>query len=361
MANILVLGVKIPFVGGGQEALVKSLVEELKKRGHRVDVIDMPYSPFKKEELFKFEAMWRSLDLSSFCVFNVDLVIATKFPTFFAKHPKKSVWLVHQQRTCYDLYNTRYSDVSDSMEDEAYRELVYETDTKMLNEASCVFTISKNVANRLENYNGIKAKTLYPPLTLGNRYYSKEQNNYILSVGRICSIKRVDMLIEALPYVKSDVKLKIAGSFDEPRTKSYLENIIQKHNLSSRIEFLGRISDEELLENFANALAVYYAPLDEDYGYVTLEAFASSKPVITASDSGGSLEFVKDGENGLVVDPNPQAVAKAVESLILNKQEAVRLGENGRALVKDLGLLDSSWDNVIKNLLSPLDDNLRYE
>ena len=356
MANILVLGVKIPFVGGGQEALVRSLISELKKRGHRVDEISLPYSPFKKEEIFKYASMWRSLDLSKFCVFDVDLVIATKFPTFFAKHPRKSVWLVHQDRSCYDLYSTRYSAVLDNLEDEVYRELVYETDTNVIKESAYISAISKNVANRLEKFNGIKADVLYPPLTLGNRYYSKNQENYILSVGRICSIKRVDMLIEALPYIKSDVKLKIAGSFDEPQTQIFLENTIEKHNLSSRIEFLGRISDEELLENYANALSVYYAPLDEDYGYVTLEAFASKKPVITASDSGGSLEFVKDKENGLITEPTPIGIADAIKYLLENKDEAKKMGENGYKLVNDLGLLDSSWDNVINSLLSPLKD-----
>ncbi|MGI6680160.1 MAG: glycosyltransferase family 4 protein [Bdellovibrionota bacterium] len=358
MANILVLGVKIPFVGGGQEALVRSLVAELKRRGHRVDAIDMPFSPFKKEEYFKFASMWRSLDLSSFCVFDVDLVIATKFPTYFAKHDKKSIWLVHQQRSCYDLYNTRYSDVSDDIEDEAYRRLVYETDIKAIKEASYVSAISKNVANRLEKFNGIKAHVLYPPLTLGNRYYTKNQDNYILSIGRICSIKRVDMLIEALPFIKSDIKIKVAGSFDEQATESYLKNIIEKHNLSSRVEFLGRISDEALLEELANALAVYYAPLDEDYGYVTLEAFASSKPVITASDSGGSLEFVKDKENGLIVDPTPKGVAESIEYLVANKNEAKRMGENANRLVKELGLTSESWDNVITSLLSPIKDKI---
>ena len=148
MANILVLGVKIPFVGGGQEALVRSLISELKKRGHRVDEISLPYSPFKKEEIFKYASMWRSLDLSKFCVFDVDLVIATKFPTFFAKHPRKSVWLVHQDRSCYDLYSTRYSAVLDNLEDEVYRELVYETDTNVIKESAYISAISKNAYPR---------------------------------------------------------------------------------------------------------------------------------------------------------------------------------------------------------------------
>lgn len=356
MANILVLGVKIPFVGGGQEALVKSLVGELKKRGHRVDTIEMPFSPFNKEEHLKFSAMWRSLDLTKFCVFDVDLVIATKYPTFFARHTKKSLWLVHQARFCYDLYDTRYSDVSDKKEDEAFRRLIYETDTKVINECAYISAISKNVASRLKKFNGIDASVLYPPLTLGDRYYTENQENYVLSIGRICSIKRVDMLVESLPFIKEDVKIKIAGSFDEKQTEIYLKNVIQKHNLSQRVEFLGRISDEDLLKNLANALCVYYAPLDEDYGYVTLEAFASSKPLITASDSGGSLEFVVDKENGLIVEPNPESVAKAISYFFNNRDDAKRMGENGRKLVERLGLTNTSWDNVIDSLLSPLNE-----
>ena len=75
------------------------------------------------------------------------------------------------------------------------------------------------------------------------------------------------------------------------------------------MHFTGAVNDEALLELYAGALGVIYAPFDEDYGYVTLEAFLARKPVITARDSGGTLEFVVDGVNGWICDPRPDAVA----------------------------------------------------
>lgn len=356
MANILILGVKVPFVGGGQEALVKSLQEELKSRGHRVDVVEMPYSPTKKEDLLKYASMWRALDFDNFCAYNVDLVIPTKFPSFFAKHSKKSLWLVHQQRSCYDLYSTRYSDISETKEDEAFRRMYVDSETKVIKECAYISGISKNVMNRLEKYNGVKGDVLYPPLVLGNKYYCKSFENYILSVGRICDIKRVEMLILSLPYIKSDIKLKIAGGFETQAYKEHIESVIALHNLSKRVEFVGRISDEELLELFANALAVYYAPYDEDYGYVTLEAFASSKPILTCTDSGGVLEFVKDKETGIITEPSPEALAEGIDYLCTNKDKAKKMGKDARESVESLDLLSKKgWDKVVEGLLSPIE------
>ncbi|RIL05752.1 MAG: glycosyl transferase family 1 [Proteobacteria bacterium] len=354
MANILILGVKVPFTSGGQEVLVQSLARELKVRGHLVDLVELPFSPVPKEALLTQAAMWRSLELGEFGGKQVDLVIATKFPSYYARHPGKSLWLVHQHRAIYDLYGSRYSDFSDDPRDEALRRMLVEGDKKVLAECSFVSGISKNVSKRLKDFCGIEAKALYPPLPLGSRYRCAEAQNYVLCVGRICAIKRPDLMIKALPIVHNIIKLKIAGVPDEPGIMDYLNNEIAKHHLQDRVEFLGRVSDQELIELYAGALAVYYAPHNEDYCYVTLEAMASGKPIITAHDSGGVLEFVQDGVQGLVVEPNTDAIGHALNRLVDNRKLAEELGQNGRKFVKQSGLLDSGWDQVIDGLLSPI-------
>ena len=116
MANILILGVKVPFSHGGQDVLVGSLLHELKNRGHDVDVVELPYNIPEKAHLINQAALWRALDLSSFAGKDVDLVIATKFPSYYAKHPKKSLWLVHQLREIYDLHSGSFSNFSDDQE-----------------------------------------------------------------------------------------------------------------------------------------------------------------------------------------------------------------------------------------------------
>ena len=354
MAAILVLGVKVPFSVGGQDVLVRTLVEELKSRGHEVDTVELPLNVLPKEGLLTQAAMWRALNLEEFAGRSVDLVIATKFPSYYVNHPRKSLWLVHQHRAIYDLYGTRYSDISDDPRDEALRRMLVEGDQKVLQECAYVSGISRNVVTRLEHYNGISGDVLYPPLSGRSGYYCEESEPYVLSVGRLCSIKRVDLMIKALPSIHQFVKLKIVGTADEPEVMDYFNNEIDKHHLWDRVEFVGRVSDSELLELYAKSSAVYYAPHNEDYGYVTLEAMASSKPVVTATDSGGVLEFVRDKENGLIADPNSDSIGKAVNWIIEHPEEARAMGTAGRALVDELQLLESGWDRVVDGLLSPL-------
>ena len=356
MANILILGVRVPFTKGGAEALVNSLVKELQERGHEVDKVELPITFSPKESLLEQAAQWRMLNLNEFGGKKVDLVIATKFPTYYVSHPKKSIWLVHQHRPIYDLYGSRYSDISDDPRDEALRQMLVQGDNKTVGEANFVSGISKNVIERLEKYNGIRGEVLYPPLPLGDTYYLGNQDDYILSVGRLCNIKRVDMMIKALPTVHNFIKLKIVGVADEPGVMEYFRNEIDKHHLWDRVEFLGRVSNQELLDLYANALAVYYAPFDEDYGYVTLEGFSSSKPIITAHDSGGVLEFVKHEYNGLIVEPTTDEVGKAVNRLVEDREFAAELGRNGRAFIEESGLTKKGWDSVVDGLLSPLNN-----
>lgn len=355
MANIIIAGVKIPFVRGGQEALVRSLSQELGMMGHCVDVVEMPFSVSPKELALREIALWRGINMQSFAGKEVDLLITTKFPSYYLRHPKKSVWLVHQFREMYDLYGGRFSDFSDDARDEQLRQMLVQSDTKVLGESQYLSGISKNVVDRLLEFNKLKGEVLYPPLPLGDRYKCLESQGYILSVGRLCSIKRVDLLIKALPQIPNLCKLKIVGSPDEPGIMDYYQNEISKHHLSDRIEFLGRVSDQDLVELYANCMAVYYAPQDEDYGYVTLEAFASGKPVVAAHDSGGVLEFVQHEVTGLVQEPTIGSIASGFARLISEPTWAKQLGQNGRRLIEDSGLNSAAWSKVIKSLLSPLE------
>jgi glycosyltransferase involved in cell wall biosynthesis len=353
MARILVLGVKVPFSHGGQDVLVATLIKELVKRGHEADRIEIPYNPLPKQNLVTQAALWRALDLENMCGKAIDLVIATKFPSYYARHPRKSLWLVHQQRSIYELYGGQYSDIGDDPRDEAMRRLLSDGDTKVLGECAFRSSISKNVADRLAVFNGLTSEVLYPPLPLGAAYRCERAERYILSVGRICRIKRLDLMINALALTPG-LRLKVVGVADEPDALTFFKNEVRKHDLDNRVEFLGRVGDDELLNLYARSLAVFYAPYNEDYGYVTLEAMASGKPVITAHDSGGTLEFVKDRKNGFIVEPTPQGVSH-VCNLLLNDQElGVGLGRAGRELVERAGILEAGWDRVIESLLSPL-------
>lgn len=353
MARILVLGVKVPFTRGGQEILVETLTKEIRARGHDVDTIELPYNPLPKENLISAAAMWRALDLSSFADQTIDLVIPTKFPSYYVRHPRKSVWLVHQLRSIYDLYGGQFSDIGDDPRDEALRRILTDGDNKTLAECAYRGAISQTVANRLHTFNGLSADVLYPPLPLGDRYRTAQAEPYILSVGRLCRIKRLDLMIMALPHVRN-LRLKVVGVADEPGTLEYFQNVVKHYGVISRVDFLGRVSDEELLDLHARATATFYAPFNEDYGYVTIEAMASGKPVVTATDSGGPLEFVRHNLNGLIAEPTPESIGAAFDLLQSDPTRAQQLGANGRAFVESSGMLEGGWNRVIERLLTPL-------
>lgn len=354
MASILVLGPKVPFTRGGQEVLVGNLVRELRHRGHEVDTVELPLRLVGTTSILKQAALWRSLDLDEFAGKKVDLVIATKFPSYCVNHPRKSLWLVHQQREAYELLGGRFSDFSDDPRDALIREEIFEIDTTAIAECSFRAGISQNVVDRLQVCNRLDAEVLYPPLPQGDRYRCEAVEPYILSVGRICTIKRVDLIVKALPAIRGDIRLKIVGLPDEPGVLEYLQNEIAKHHLQHRVDFLGRVSDDELLSLYARAWMVYYAPFDEDYGYVTLEALASGKPVITATDSGGILEFITHHETGIVAEPTPAAIGEAVQAVAANPLLRDQMAARAATFIADRGFLRSGWDHIVERLLSPL-------
>jgi len=339
--NIVICHTQVPYVTGGAEVLVNGLSAALREHGHAVELVQMPFKWYPAANLAKQALLWRSLDLEKLGGRTIDLVICTKFPSWAVRHPHKIVWLVHQHRQAYDWYGTEYSDFSLNETDRRARRLIVETDNLGLGEASAIFTISKNVANRLHYYNALQGRPLYPP-TAHNLFHHKSYGDYIFSIGRLDRAKRLDILLHALKLTNSKVRAIIAGSGNEHEK---IKAQAKAAGLANRVEFVGRVSDEQAIELYAEALAVFYAPKDEDYGYVTIEAMRSQKPVLTAPDSGGVLEFVRDGENGFICDSSA-AFAAALDKLYYDRDLATRLGSQGRldaAIVPD-------WAEVARRL-----------
>ena len=345
--RICICGTQVPFQHGGAEVLVESLRDELRERGHLVELVTVPFSWSSRLQILESAMAWRLLDLEASAGEKIDLVICTRFPTWAVRHPNKVVWLVHQFRQVYELLGTRYSDFSDSAEDQQTVDMIHRMDRLALGEARRVFTISGNTAARLQTSLGIEGRPLYPPPALGDRYRSEGSGDYVLSVGRLDAMKRVDSLLRGLAAARTEVRCIVAG---EGPQAGELADLAASLGVSDRVDFVGRVNDERLLDLYAGALAVYFAPFDEDYGYVTVEAFKSSKPVITAADSGGVLELVEDGVNGIVVaSPSARRIARAMDSLFRDRELADRLGRSGHERVREIG-----WDGVIEALLSSL-------
>ncbi len=342
--TILVCEAQVPLVRGGAELLVRQLVAQLRARDYQVDRVSLPFKWYPKDEILAHAAAWRLLDLSESNGVAIDRVIATKFPSYFVRHPNKVTWLVHQHRAAYDLCGTVFSDFAETEADVGLRDRLTRLDRDMLAESKRLFTIGRVVSERLERFNGLRAAVLHNPPLLAPRLKPGPYGDYILSVGRIESIKRVDLAVRALQHTDASVKLVVAG---DGTYRPHLEREVHALGLSDRVRLLGVVEDEALVDLYANALAVVFAPFDEDYGYVTLEAFLSAKPVVTARDSGGTLEFVTDGVNGFVCEPQAEALGAAFQALASDRQLAGRLGEAGLERARAI-----TWDRVIEALVA---------
>ncbi|MEZ5291376.1 MAG: glycosyltransferase family 4 protein [Vicinamibacterales bacterium] len=342
--TVLVCETQVPFVRGGAELLVQQLVHELRQRGFETDRVALPFKWYPKEELLPHAAAWGLLDLSESNGRPADLLIATKFPTYLARHPRKVCWLVHQHRAAYELAATPYSDVGHEEIDVALRDRVMAIDERALGECAARYTISRTVTARLQRYNGLDSTPLYHPPMLAPRLTPGPYGQYVLSVARLEQNKRVDLAVRSVAHWPEPLRLVVVG---EGSQRAAVQRAAEEAGVSARVTFLGAVPDDALPALYREALAVLYVPYDEDYGLVTLEAFLAAKPVVTARDSGGTLEFVDDLVTGRVVDPDPAAIGDAVAALDASRTSAAALGEAGRAVA-----LTITWDDVIERLVA---------
>jgi glycosyltransferase involved in cell wall biosynthesis len=339
--RIAVCAPQVPFVRGGAEIVSERLVDELRKRDHAAELVTVPFKWYPGERVLTQAFLWRLLDLEEADGAPIDLVVATKFPSYIVRHSNKVVWLLHQFRQAYELDRTELGQFDESPEDRALRRAVHRLDKLALGEARKLFATSGNVAERLRRSTGLEAEVLaHPPQDLP--YRCDEYGDFILSVGRIDRAKRVGLLIEALG---ADTSLRCVVAGEGPE-RDRLEQLARERGLDGRAKFAGRVSEQELADLYAHCLAVYYAPVDEDFGMVPYEAFLAKKPVVTTTDAGGPLEVVGDRETGLVCEPTATAVAEACAWPRDHPDETRKWGQAGLRAAERL-----TWDAAIDRLL----------
>jgi glycosyltransferase involved in cell wall biosynthesis len=256
------------------------------------------------------------------------------------RHPQHVVWLMHQHRAAYELFDPR--EAAPALND--LREKIVAYDRRALSGVTRIFANSRRVAERLLRYNGLESTPLYHPPPGAELLRRGESWDYVFYPSRLESLKRQDLVIEAARTLATDTKILIGG--EGPQRPRY-ERLIEKHALGQRVRLIGAFSEAERIALYAHALAVVFPPFDEDLGYVALEAMYAAKPVVTCRDSGGPLEFVVHGETGEVVDPSPQALADAIDRLARQANRARAMGEAGRERIMAMGL---SWDRVVATL-----------
>lgn len=344
--NILICTTQVPFTSGGAESHVDGLRRALCQAGYQAEVVALPFKWYPPSEIMRGALAWRLLDLAEANGKPVDLIIGMKFPAYLVAHERKVLWVMHQYRAAYNLWGTAFDDLSTYPEGVRVREWIRQCDTRFIPESKKVFANSKTVAERLRQYNQIESEPLYHPPPRFEQLRTGEQGNYIFYPSRLEPQKRQELLIEAMKFARTPVKVVLAGN--SSNHKHYV-SLIKQHGVGERVKLLGFVSEPEMIDLYANALGVCYLPYDEDYGYVTLEGMLSGKPVVVPRDGGGATEFVQDKQDGFIVEPEPRAIADGLDTLYSNREQARQMGRQGQEKLKAINL---TWANVVESLIN---------
>ena len=346
--NVLVASTQWPYMSGGAEVLAAALVENLKANGHRAELIQLPFFSRPVSNVVSSIQAARMMEIGETNFGAIDRLITLKFPAYLIDHPDKTLWLVHQYRQMYDLWDEPDVGFAALPFGESLRAAVCSADRLYLPHHRLRFAISKTVAGRLRDACGLDAETLYPPVPNAAAYFCDDAKDYLLSLGRLSIRKRQELVLRALALTKMPVRVRFVGACDDEASRDRFIGLAKDLGVSERADYLGWMPDSDVRTLYARSIAVVFPPRLEDLGLVTQEAMLSSKPVITCSDSGGVLEFVTHEENGVVVPPEPAALAEAFDRLWTDRARAAMLGRRGFDRLRAMNL---SWSHVVQRLL----------
>lgn len=346
--RIVISTVHVPFISGGAETHALSLKNALIAKGHEAEIISIPFKWYPPERIHEHVLACRLLDLSEANGLKIDQVIGLKFPAYHVRHHNKVNWIIHQFRTAFEMWGSEHCDLSHSPTGKAVRDSINSIERSLLPEAKKLFANSKNVSSRLKKYCDLDAVPLYHPPQNHESFHSGEYGDYLFFPSRINKWKRQDLAVRALALCKQPVKLKISGSADTPADLEDLNQLITSLGIQDRVQLLGRITFDQMIDTYANCKGVLFPVEQEDYGYITLEAMLSSKTIITCNDSGGPIELMRDGKEGFITEPEPKALAEAMDELWKYPSLAGERGLLARQRYDDLNI---SWDVVVEKLL----------
>jgi glycosyltransferase involved in cell wall biosynthesis len=326
--------------------MARALVQALREEGHEAELVITPQNRFGRQGA-AYLAAWLTDVGMGHDGGSVDRVVSLRYPSYAVRHPNHVVWLNHTMREYYDQWEAFSAPLAwkGRIKERARRRLIHAADRWLLTRnVRKVFTLSRTVSARLERWGGIPSEPLHVPPPQ-RAYRCEDYGDYIFAVSRLAPLKRLSLLIEALAHPEAaGVRCVIAGEGEE---RGSLEQAIAARGLAPRVTLIGRIDDGQMLEHLARCRAVCFPPFDEDYGFVTVEAFASRKAVITCSDSGGPAELVTDDVNGKVCAPRADALAVALGEVMQDRARAERLGRAGLEKVTEM-----TWARAVGRLLA---------
>ncbi len=333
------------FVRGGHLTIAEETCAALRRAGYSSEVFVTPQNRFGRQ-LSAYLANWLTDVGETADGQPVDQVISFRFPSYAVRHPRHVCWLNHRMREYYDLWDRLVRGLGRKGKLKLWprRKLYHTLDRWLLTRnVTRLVAQSRTIQARLVRFGGIPSEVVHPPAPVRD-YRTDGYGDYVFAVSRLHPLKRMDLLVEAAALMKDrSLCFKIAGQGDQ---RTVLEERIASLGLKDRVELLGPLGEAELVDHYARCRAVYFAPWNEDYGFVTLEAFRSGKAVLTAPDSGGPAELVAHDRNGLVAEPTPEAMAAQLDRLAREDGLAQRLGEAART-----DSLLHTWERALERLV----------
>jgi glycosyltransferase involved in cell wall biosynthesis len=344
MSRIAVVTSSPPMAEGGHMVIARELTRALREAGHDADIVLTPQNRFGRQAS-AYVATWLT-DLGTSEGRAIDQVISLRYPSYAVRHPRHVCWLNHTMREYYDLWDRFSASLSPQglAKERVRRALIHAADRYLLTRnVTRLFVQSKTVQRRFSMWPSLRSTVLYPPAP-DRPYRCDGYSNEFLLVSRLTALKRADLLVRALATsTGSGLRAVIAGDGEQ---RGQLERLASEIGVANRVRFTGRLGEEQLIGELARCRAVCFPTFQEDYGFVTVEAFASRKAVVTCSDSGGAAELVRDAVNGFVAASTPGSLASALRTLADDASLAERLGSAGYETGAKL-----TWPETVKQLI----------
>lgn len=323
--------------------IARSLVLALRDAGHSAEIVVTPQNRFGRQAA-AYLATWLT-DVGSADGYPIDQVISLRYPSYAVRHPNHVCWLNHTMREYYDMWGRFSAGLGSAglAKERVRKALIHTADRYLLTRnVRRLFVQSRTIQQRLAIWPELRSTVLYPPAPQ-RAYRCDGHGDYVFMVSRLTALKRAALLVRALAEpVAAGIRAVIAGEGEE---RPSLQALIERLGLSDRVKLAGRLTDEQLLDHLARCRVVCFPPLEEDYGFVTAEAFASRKAVVTCRDSGGPAELVQDTVNGFVCDPSPASLAAALRRLV--DDQALAEGMGAAALIAGARM---NWPDTVREL-----------
>ncbi|HTM27485.1 MAG TPA: glycosyltransferase family 4 protein [Vicinamibacterales bacterium] len=333
-----------PMAEGGHMVIARELTRALRDAGHDASILVTPQNRFGRQ-FSAYLATWLT-DVTSSEGKPIEQVVSLRYPSYAVRHPRHVCWLNHTMREYYDLWPQFSATLSarGRAKERVRRVFIHAADRYLLaHNVTKLFVQSRTIQQRLAMWPSVRSTILHPPAPQ-RPYRCDSYDGSFLFVSRLDRLKRADLVVRALAAGEgTGLTLTIAGDGEE---RAPLERLAVELGVANRLMFAGRVPEDHLIALLATCRAVIFPPFQEDYGFVTVEAFASRKAVITCRDSGGAAELVQDGVSGLVSEPTPQALATSLRRLADDAPLAERMGSAGFETAARL-----TWPETVKQLV----------